>query len=227
MEFNEWLETIELSKYADVFAENDIDEVTILADLSDEELESLGIPVGARKKILRALGGERPPSAIPETGQTQSPGFSTEHSADPQAGVPTEAIPEHGHAANVVPAANNARSSRIEAKGKSSGKATAILVAVAAHLVILLVATTLTIFAASRDEPELVATIAPPSTTPQQEMKKKTVQKQVKRSPTSRSAAAAPMAQMMKASAEARFTTPDVTKTSTGPLGMGEGELGS
>ncbi len=58
-------------------------------------------------------------------------------------------------------------------------------------------------------------------------MKKKTVQKQVKRAPSAASAAAAPMAQMMKANAEARFTTPEVTRTSTGPLGVGEGDLGS
>ena len=49
-----WLEDIGLSKYADVFAENEIDS-TVLPDLSEADFEKIGIPMGPRKKMLRAI----------------------------------------------------------------------------------------------------------------------------------------------------------------------------
>ena len=49
-----WLEDISLSKYADVFAENEIDS-TVLPDLSEADFEKIGIPMGPRKKMLRAI----------------------------------------------------------------------------------------------------------------------------------------------------------------------------
>ncbi len=49
-----WLEDIGLSKYVDVFAENEIDS-TVLPDLSEADFEKIGIPMGPRKKMLRAI----------------------------------------------------------------------------------------------------------------------------------------------------------------------------
>ncbi len=49
-----WLEGIGLSKYADVFAENEIDSA-VLPDLSEADFEKIGIPMGPRKKMLRAI----------------------------------------------------------------------------------------------------------------------------------------------------------------------------
>ncbi len=49
-----WLEDIGLSKFADVFAENEIDS-TVLPDLSEADFEKIGIPMGPRKKMLRAI----------------------------------------------------------------------------------------------------------------------------------------------------------------------------
>ncbi len=254
MNFNEWLESEGLGLMAEVFAANHIDEVEILADLNDAELESLGIPIGARKKIRRALarlGYEvedtqalSPQMAVPETAPSppeslspdQQPAWSEEtaQEAEPQpaSGAPVApaqaaAFPTEAFASPPQEQASQPQATHHQPKAKNSRKATAIMVAVGVHVAIILIATTLTIFAASKDEPEIIAAIAPPSTTPQQEMKKKTVQKQVKRAPSAASAAAAPMAQMMKANAEARFTTPEVTRTSTGPLGVGEGDLGT
>lgn len=40
---------------AEILAANHINDVEILADLNDVELEAIGIPIGARKKIRRAL----------------------------------------------------------------------------------------------------------------------------------------------------------------------------
>lgn len=220
MDLEGWLEQHGLSKYAQIFAENEIDEVDILAHLSDDELESLGIPLGARKKIFRALAGEAVPHQQPAHSPVEIPAQAP---GSPPAPLPAAAQADGGAAHADLPALAAAR---YEAKGKSSRKATAIFIAVGVHVALILIASTLTIFAASKDEPEIIAAIAPPSVGQKQEMKKKTVQKQIKRTSSS-SAAAAPMAQMMKSSAEASFTAPDVTRTSTGPLGIGEGDFGS
>jgi class 3 adenylate cyclase/tetratricopeptide (TPR) repeat protein len=49
-----WLEGVGLTKYASIFSENDID-LEILAELSEADLEKLGLPLGARKKLLKAI----------------------------------------------------------------------------------------------------------------------------------------------------------------------------
>lgn len=48
-----WLDRLGLAKYAPVFAENDVDLET-LQHLSEADLRELGLPLGARKKILQA-----------------------------------------------------------------------------------------------------------------------------------------------------------------------------
>jgi hypothetical protein len=51
----DWLEKLGLSEHAQRFAENDID-FTILGDLTDQDLEKIGIaPLGHRCKLLRAI----------------------------------------------------------------------------------------------------------------------------------------------------------------------------
>ena len=50
----QWLEGIGLGQYAQAFAENDID-FDILPDLNDAELEKLGVSLGDRKRLLRAI----------------------------------------------------------------------------------------------------------------------------------------------------------------------------
>tara|TARA_R110000850_G_scaffold60079_12_gene138191 strand:- start:21 stop:1601 length:1581 start_codon:yes stop_codon:yes gene_type:complete len=104
-------------------------------------------------------------------------------------------------------------------------KATAILLAVAVHAVIALIAMLVVIMPASRDEPEIVAAVIGP-TVKKQEMQKKNVVKQTKKT-TASSAAAAPMAQLMRANAVAKLSLPNVTKTSKGPLGLGDADFGS
>ncbi len=55
----EWLASIGLAEYAQRFAENYIDPSV----LTDQDLKDLGIPLGHRKKMLRAIvelqGGKR------------------------------------------------------------------------------------------------------------------------------------------------------------------------
>ena len=50
----DWLNALGLGQYAQRFADNDID-ASILRDLTDEDLEKIGVSLGHRKKILRAI----------------------------------------------------------------------------------------------------------------------------------------------------------------------------
>jgi len=62
-----WLADLGLEKYAAVFAEHEVD-ASVLADLTDSDLQTLGIPLGSRKKILKAIADgrvSRAPSALP------------------------------------------------------------------------------------------------------------------------------------------------------------------
>ena len=49
-----WLEEIGLGQYATVFAENAID-LDVLPDVTETDLEKLGVALGHRKRILRAI----------------------------------------------------------------------------------------------------------------------------------------------------------------------------
>src|SRR6202163_3586860 len=63
----DWLAELGLSRYAQVFDENGID-LSVLSDLTDQDLEKLGIVLGHRRKMLRAIANlkdiEKSSSAI-------------------------------------------------------------------------------------------------------------------------------------------------------------------
>jgi class 3 adenylate cyclase/predicted ATPase len=50
----EWLTSLGMSEYAERFAENDID-IAVLRDLTDQDLKELGVSLGHRRKMLRAI----------------------------------------------------------------------------------------------------------------------------------------------------------------------------
>ena len=50
----EWLASIGLGEYAQRFAENAID-LSVVRDLTEQDLKDLGILLGHRRKILRAI----------------------------------------------------------------------------------------------------------------------------------------------------------------------------
>jgi class 3 adenylate cyclase len=50
----EWLTSLGMSEYAQCFAENAID-FSVLPDLTDQDLEKLGVLLGHRRKLLRAI----------------------------------------------------------------------------------------------------------------------------------------------------------------------------
>jgi class 3 adenylate cyclase/predicted ATPase len=67
----DWLEKLGLSEYAQCFAENRID-LTVLPELTDQHLKDLGIALGDRLKMLRAireLSNAAPPTPEPPTAQ--------------------------------------------------------------------------------------------------------------------------------------------------------------
>jgi len=63
----DWLEKLGMSEYAERFAESDID-TSVLRDLTDQDLKELGVSLGHRRKMLRAIAelvGAAPPSPQP------------------------------------------------------------------------------------------------------------------------------------------------------------------
>ena len=77
----DWLEKLGMSEYAQRFAENDID-VEVLSELTDKDFDPLGVSIGHRRKIMRAIREfaaspvlavtERPASAATVTQATPS-----------------------------------------------------------------------------------------------------------------------------------------------------------
>ena len=69
----EWLASIGLSEYAARFAENAID-LSVLDDLTEQDLKDLSVPLGHRRKILRAIGELRGDSfSATQSGATPAP----------------------------------------------------------------------------------------------------------------------------------------------------------
>src|SRR6516162_5726277 len=68
-ELRSWLEQIGLAQHAEIFAANDID-LDVLPELSDEDLKELGLSLGHRRRLQRALAEQTSEDAIgaaPET----------------------------------------------------------------------------------------------------------------------------------------------------------------
>ena len=54
MQIADWLGKLDLSQYAQLFAENEID-VSVLPHLTDQDLKDMGVPLGHRRKIFAAI----------------------------------------------------------------------------------------------------------------------------------------------------------------------------
>jgi class 3 adenylate cyclase/predicted ATPase len=68
-EIADWLKTLGMSEYAERFAENRVD-LGVLPDLTDQDLEKLGVLLGDRRKMLRAireLGKASAAATVPST----------------------------------------------------------------------------------------------------------------------------------------------------------------
>jgi len=63
----DWLKTLGMSEYTERFAESDVD-TSVLRDLTDQDLKELGVSLGHRRKMLRAIAeltGAAPTSPQP------------------------------------------------------------------------------------------------------------------------------------------------------------------
>ncbi len=56
MDVGDWLRSLGLGEYEPVFLENKID-AEVLSDLTDGDLSQLGVPLGHRKRLLKAIAG--------------------------------------------------------------------------------------------------------------------------------------------------------------------------
>lgn len=65
-DLNQWLQRLGLGKYSTLFAENEV-AFEVLSDLTEQDLKDLGIPLGHRKKLLKAI------AALPIREDTDSP----------------------------------------------------------------------------------------------------------------------------------------------------------
>src|SRR5262245_20525904 len=65
----EWLASIGLSEYAQRFADNAID-LSVIRDLTEQDLKDLGVLLGHRRKILRAIT-ELPAASAPTETATE------------------------------------------------------------------------------------------------------------------------------------------------------------
>jgi len=78
----DWLKRLELTQYAECFAEHDID-FSVLPDLTDADLEKIGIrSLGHRRKLLRAITDLRDIEASPPAVATTSEAPTASRSLD-------------------------------------------------------------------------------------------------------------------------------------------------
>jgi len=80
MNVAQWLNAIDLGQYEALFREHEID-ADVLIDLTEADLEKIGVPLGHRKRLMRAIAGlagegARSPAAKPSPA-TSSPSPST------------------------------------------------------------------------------------------------------------------------------------------------------
>jgi hypothetical protein len=79
MDIGGWLRSLGLGQYEATFRESEID-AEVLPELTESDLSQLGVPLGHRKRLLKAiaaLGGPENASATdsaPPSGNTASPG---------------------------------------------------------------------------------------------------------------------------------------------------------
>ena len=59
IDIRRWLEQHGLGKHAELFAENEID-FEVLPELEESDLESMGLALGPRKKLLKAIRALEP-----------------------------------------------------------------------------------------------------------------------------------------------------------------------
>ena len=76
-----WLTGLALDKYIDVFDKAEID-FEVVRELTDADLEKLGIPLGPRKKLLKAIADLREDGATAIADEAQRSAPARTHAAE-------------------------------------------------------------------------------------------------------------------------------------------------
>jgi hypothetical protein len=80
MDVGEWLRSLGLSRYEEAFREAEIGP-DVLPDLTDSDLEKLGVPLGDRKRLLKAIASFGPAQMVAEP-RGPSPTLSSTDAAE-------------------------------------------------------------------------------------------------------------------------------------------------
>src|SRR3984957_18549769 len=72
MDVGEWLKGVGLGQYEATLRAHDID-VDVLPDVTEADLEKIGLPLGARKRLLKAIADLKPPEPRPPPGARRAP----------------------------------------------------------------------------------------------------------------------------------------------------------
>ena len=93
MNVAQWLNAIGLGQYEALFREHEID-ANVLPDLVEADLEKIGVPLGHRKRLMRAIavlsaGGTPPSAAKPASAATVPVSANVRHRG--------RAAADHGH----------------------------------------------------------------------------------------------------------------------------------
>ena len=74
MDIAAWLRGLSLERYAEAFRDNAI-ELEVLPELTETDLEKIGVLLGHRKIMLKAIAEFRPPA--PQTPAQTAPSYPT------------------------------------------------------------------------------------------------------------------------------------------------------
>jgi hypothetical protein len=92
-QIGDWLKKLGMSEYATRFVENRID-LSVLPDLTDQDLEKLGVLLGDRRKMLRAirdLGNAQVAATAPSEPVATEPTRQDDCDCDSAKGTPKRA----------------------------------------------------------------------------------------------------------------------------------------
>jgi class 3 adenylate cyclase len=76
MDLGEWLKGLGLGQYEATFREHEID-ADVLPDLTETDLEKIGLPLGARKRLMKGIAGLASKEALPSRGTLALPRETT------------------------------------------------------------------------------------------------------------------------------------------------------
>ena len=76
MNVAQWLNAIDLGQYEALFREHEID-ADVLPDLIEADLEKIGVPLGHRKRLMRAIAGLSADGAPPLSATSPAPTASS------------------------------------------------------------------------------------------------------------------------------------------------------